>query len=139
MGIYPIEYQHGYNAATGKMDNLNKPMIVCPNQPTLVVVYANWCGYCESSGPMFKELSDDAQGFHVVFLEAINDKLVEALQLTGFPTMLVFRPPKLENPGLFFCKTERTLAAITRYVLSNRITDKHPLSEALIEELSRHS
>ncbi|CDO93501.1 unnamed protein product [Kluyveromyces dobzhanskii CBS 2104] len=74
------------------------------NYTTLVEFYAPWCGYCqEIKGPMksaAKMLSGLVQVAAVNCDESVNKQLCAQNRVSGFPTLMVFRPPKidLDNP-----------------------------------------
>ncbi|CCH60609.1 hypothetical protein TBLA_0D01010 [Henningerozyma blattae CBS 6284] len=69
------------------------------NYTTLVEFYAPWCGYCQKLKPILEKTAKQLNG--IVQIAAINCDLDMNKQLCGqesiegFPTLKVFRPPKI--------------------------------------------
>lgn len=76
------------------------------NYTSIVEFYAPWCGYCKQIKPVFSKLgkfinSESKYAINVASVncdEAINQKLCSDYKIEGFPTIMVFRPPKYQ-PG----------------------------------------
>ncbi|QEU60424.1 Mpd1 [Kluyveromyces lactis] len=74
------------------------------NYTTLVMFYAPWCGYCQELKSSMKSagkiLSGMVQVAGVNCDESVNKQLCAQNRVSGFPTLMVFRPPKinLDNP-----------------------------------------
>jgi thioredoxin 1 len=62
-------------------------------QPVLVDFWAPWCGPCKLVGPIIDSVSDKAAGKAKVFkVNVDNNPLVsQAFNITGIPTVIVFR------------------------------------------------
>jgi thiol-disulfide isomerase/thioredoxin len=59
--------------------------------PTMVFVYADWCGYCKKADPVFAELAKHPDYKHVNMLKLNSTKaaaLAKEKGVTGFPTFL---------------------------------------------------
>lgn len=79
------------------------------NYTSIVKFYAPWCGYCQKLEPAFHKLGKLIQGTskYAINVATVNcDKdynkpLCAQYKVTGFPTILVFRPPKYDasNPS----------------------------------------
>lgn len=79
------------------------------NYTSIVKFYAPWCGYCQKLEPVYHKLGKLIQGTskYAVNVATVNcDKeynkpLCAQYKVTGFPTILVFRPPKYDpsNPS----------------------------------------
>lgn len=75
------------------------------NYTTIVEFYAPWCGYCQQLKSSFSKLGDFVQkdSKYAINVAAVNcDKaynkpLCSEYQVTGFPTLKVFRPPKYNS------------------------------------------
>ncbi|QLL32635.1 hypothetical protein HG536_0D01570 [Torulaspora globosa] len=70
------------------------------NYTTLVEFYAPWCGYCQQLKGIMKKagkvLDGVAQVASVNCDVAKNKKLCGQYKVQGFPTLMVFRPPKVD-------------------------------------------
>lgn len=72
------------------------------NYTSLVVFYAPWCGYCQQLKPVIHEVAKRlhekgqyaAKVVAVNCDEDINKPLCAEHRVEGFPTVMVFRPPK---------------------------------------------
>lgn len=105
------------------------------NYTSIVKFYAPWCGYCKQLEPAFNRLGkyihQDAQyAVNVVAVNCdseANRMLCSKYHVQGFPTVMVFRPPKYV-PGKTVLPTlkhvpetyngERSLKSMTQFVLS---------------------
>lgn len=70
------------------------------NYTTIVEFYAPWCGYCQEMKGHFKSaarmLSGIVQVAAVNCDESVNKQLCAQHRVSGFPTVMVFRPPKFD-------------------------------------------
>ncbi|KAK6201240.1 thioredoxin-like protein [Scheffersomyces amazonensis] len=95
------EYKDDPNIFELTPSNFDK-VIHKTNYTSIVKFYAPWCGYCQQLKPVYKKLGkflhEDSQ--YDVNVAAVNcDKeynkpLCSQYQVQGFPTVMVFRPPK---------------------------------------------
>lgn len=75
------------------------------NYTSIVKFYAPWCGYCKQIEPVYHKLAKliHKEGKYAVNVASVNcDKdqnkeLCARYKISGFPTLLVFRPPKYEK------------------------------------------
>lgn len=75
------------------------------NYTTIVEFYAPWCGYCKQLKTSFEKLGEFVQkdtkyAINVAAVncdKAYNKPLCSEYQVTGFPTLKVFRPPKYSS------------------------------------------
>lgn len=75
------------------------------NYTTIVKFYAPWCGYCKQLKPIFLKLGKFIQsdGKYAVNVAAVNcdiesnKQLCAQYQVSGYPTIMVFRPPKYDD------------------------------------------
>lgn len=102
------------------------------NYTSVVEFYAPWCGYCKQLKPVIHKAAKKLDG--VVQVAAVNCDLEKNKQLCaqhnveGFPTVMVFRPPKLKLNGKTTAKFqyhasekyngERKLAPIVEFAYS---------------------
>ncbi|SCU87633.1 LAFA_0E07910g1_1 [Lachancea sp. 'fantastica'] len=70
------------------------------NYTTLVEFYAPWCGYCQQLTGIMKKAAKNLDGIVQVASvncdEAKNKQLCAQHRVEGFPTLMVFRPPKFD-------------------------------------------
>ena len=72
-------------------------------KPTIVLFYADWCGYCVRFMPIYQALSEkykDSFDFSKVNVEDRKyEKTVRTIGITGFPTVFII-DPKYDNKVL---------------------------------------
>jgi thioredoxin 1 len=89
------EYDKGLKGIKASMYDVKKP--------TLVRFWANWCGYSTQSKPAWDEFekSSSIPGLQIVDLDVGNDpikqNLAKKINVTGFPTILLFKDGKIYN------------------------------------------
>lgn len=104
------------------------------NYTSIVKFYAPWCGYCQKLKPAWKKLGKLVQtdGKYAVNVASVNcDKesnkaLCNKYKVTGFPSLMVFRPPKYDSNSksknyrhtIEPYNGERSLKAMYSYVTS---------------------
>ena len=84
-----------YNSEDMKAENLSK------NPLTLVDFWATWCGPCRMLSPIVEEVA--AETPDVVFAKVDVDQnidLANALQITGVPTLMLFKNGKLVDKSI---------------------------------------
>lgn len=104
------------------------------NHTTVVEFYAPWCGYCQQLKGTMKKVARNLDG--ILQIAAVNCDLAKNKQLCaqhkvqGFPTLMVFRPPKIDvskpvherinlgNHASEVYKGERKLAPIADFAVS---------------------
>ncbi len=100
----------GFAVANGAFDKKAKPsdykvgisydQALESDKPMLALFYVDWCGYCLKFMPKFKVLSMMyLTKYNFVMLnveDPANQKLVEDVALTGFPTVYIM-DPKYDN------------------------------------------
>lgn len=98
------EYHRDKNIYELTPSNFDK-VIQKSNYTSIVKFYAPWCGYCQKLKPIYKKLGEIMQrdGKYAVNVASVNcDKnynkeLCARYKISGFPTLLVFRPPKYDS------------------------------------------
>ena len=59
------------------------------SEPVLLMVYADWCGFCKRASPVMDSLAGARKDVRIVKIESNQAKhLVQANNITGFPTFL---------------------------------------------------
>ena len=63
-------------------------------KPTVVDLYTDWCASCKALSPTLDKLAQKFEGKVDIMKVNITkaDKLTEALEITGVPTILFFHP-----------------------------------------------
>ncbi|SCW01753.1 LAFE_0E06502g1_1 [Lachancea fermentati] len=131
------------------------------NYTTLVEFYAPWCGHCQQLKGIMERVARNLDG--IVQVASVNCDLAKNKQLCaqhriqGFPTLMVFRPPKVDlnkapedairlgNHASEIYKGERKLRAIADFSVSRvknyvrRISKVNTLIDILQKEQSRYS
>ena len=130
------------------------------NYTTLVEFYAPWCGYCKQLQPIIEAAATKLEGLvQVATVNCDSDKnksICSQYSIEGFPTLMVFRPPKIdfskpESKRIKFSHHanelypgERKLVPIVEFALSRiknyvkRINSSKKL-ESILSESSTHS
>lgn len=109
------------------------------NYTSLVEFYAPWCGYCKQLKPVMhragKKLNKIAQVVTVNCDQEANKRLCSEHGVEGFPTLMVFRPPKVYRKGQKNAQEkyqgQRTLKPIVDFVKSrvkNTVKKLHSIS-----------
>lgn len=127
----PDEFKNDPNVFELTASNFDK-VVHRSNYSSIVMFYAPWCGYCQKLKPTFSKLGkflhkDSQYSVNVAAVncdKASNRDLCAAHQVKGFPTLLVFRPPKhtdgkkaksLRQASEVY-NGERTVRAMTSFV-----------------------
>lgn len=112
--------------------NFNK-VVYKSNYTTIVKFYAPWCGYCKKLQPIYKSLGrflhqDGKYAVNVASVncdEENNKPLCQEHRVQGYPTVMVFRPPKFQRGSVQTSRHvpevyngERTLKPMVNFVTS---------------------
>ncbi|CAH2353935.1 protein disulfide-isomerase Mpd1p [[Candida] railenensis] len=96
-----VQDQYVYELTPSNFDKV----VLKTNYTSIVKFYAPWCGYCKQLQPTFSKLGKFIHGegkyaTNVVAVNCdreVNKPLCAKYQVSGFPTVMVFRPPKYED------------------------------------------
>jgi len=101
--LFPSVQARGFyqNSDVFELDTSNFDEVVLnSNQTTVVEFYAPWCGHCQSLKKDYskaaKHLKDIAQVGAVNCDYSKNKHLCSKYKIEGYPTILGFRPPKID-------------------------------------------
>lgn len=87
------------NAPVLELSPSNFDSVVLTNDTSIVEFYAPWCGHCRNLQPEYVKAARHLQDIAVVAAvncdEAKNKPLCSRYRVEGFPTLVVFRPPKV--------------------------------------------
>lgn len=82
-----------------ELDATNFDSVVLTNDTSIVEFYAPWCGHCRNLQPEYVKTGKHLQDIAVVGAvdcdKAKNKPLCSKYRVEGFPTLVVFRPPKV--------------------------------------------
>lgn len=96
-------YKNNENIFELHSGNFDK-VVRSTNYTTIVEFYAPWCGYCKQLKPVYEKLgrfmaADSKLAVNVASVNCdrnVNKQLCAQEQVTGFPTIKIFRPPKVD-------------------------------------------
>ena len=103
LGLCAVLAQNFYDASPHIIELTPKSfdkVVHRTNYTTVVEFYAPWCGYCKLLKNIMKKAAKNLDG--IVQVASVNCDLAKNKQLCaqyrveGFPTLMVFRPPKVD-------------------------------------------
>lgn len=56
------------------------------NNPSIVLIYANWCGYCHHFMPIWEQLEKNLNNINIYKIESSNE-FAKKIKISGFPTI----------------------------------------------------
>lgn len=72
--------------------------VINADKPTVVDVWAPWCGPCKMLTPVIEQLSEEMDNVKFVKLNADeNQELVAALGVRNLPTLVLFKDGEVET------------------------------------------
>ena len=79
------------------LTNEQKQQVITSNAVCVIDVYANWCGPCKSSAPIFNKLADlySSPGKCVLVKQNIENNLANDIQIFGVPMFLFYKEGQL--------------------------------------------
>ncbi|OGN62982.1 MAG: thioredoxin [Chlamydiae bacterium RIFCSPHIGHO2_12_FULL_49_11] len=87
----------------------------------VVEVYAPWCGPCKMLAPIMEAIAVQFDG-KCTFVKLngdVNDKLIEAWHIRGYPTLLFFKNGKEVGREVGFTRKEKLVEVIGKYFLTD--------------------
>lgn len=107
---------------TSEKDNMPKGMsmkefhkLIDSDKLVLVDFYATWCTPCKQMDPFLKEIADEQQDKLTLIKLNADDhtKLTEALNISGLPTILLYKDKKLKWSYVGFMDKQELLKKIS--------------------------
>ncbi|KAI5969021.1 hypothetical protein CANMA_001948 [Candida margitis] len=153
------EYTNDPNIYELTASNFDK-VIHGSNYTSIVKFYAPWCGYCQQLKPVWRKLGkaigkDSKLSVNVAAVNCdkdYNKPLCARHQISGFPTVMVFRPPKYDQTKANSGKKsrhaseayngQRTVKAMSQFLgsrLKNYVKKVHNLDNDLVKWISEES
>ena len=80
----------------------------------LLVVGAEWCGYCQQFKPELKKMESQLKGVRVYWVDGDSDGRVADWKVDGFPTVLY----RASQGGLYKYNGQRSADGIKRFIES---------------------
>ncbi|RLV91701.1 Protein disulfide-isomerase MPD1 [Spathaspora sp. JA1] len=127
------EYHYDPNIFELTPETFNK-VVHKSNYTTIVKFYAPWCGHCRNLKPIYQKLGklvhqDAKYAINVATVncdQEYNKPLCSRYQIQGFPTVMVFRPPKyvpgesnqVQNHASELYQGERSVKAMASFLTS---------------------
>ena len=65
------------------------------NGPSMIVIYADWCGHCQRAEPELTKLANKVDGKATVY--AIESDEYEGDDVNGYPTIKIVKNGKIED------------------------------------------
>ena len=66
--------------------------VITSNDTVVVDYWADWCGPCKSSGPVFEKVSKDFPGAVFAKVDTQNEQEIASFfQIRSIPTLMIFR------------------------------------------------
>jgi len=98
--------------ATFEAEALRSPI------PTIVDFWAEWCIPCKRVAPILEEIATEYQGkIKIVKLDVdVNPRTPGTYNITGIPTLLVFKGGKLVETLVGFMPKDKVLAKVLPHV-----------------------
>ena len=73
----------------------DKETLIRHNKVVVIDIYADWCGPCKTSAPLFAELYEKYKDYCVLVKENVDLKLSPTIQV--IPTFQIFHEGKLDS------------------------------------------
>ena len=92
--------------------------VIKSDKVTVVEFFADWCGPCRKLSPVIEEIEQELSG-KVKFTKINTDEnipLAQNYQISGIPTLLVFKNGKLEERMVGMMKKSAIITNIEKYL-----------------------
>lgn len=115
----PVATSNGAATApkTSGMNMADYTKLLEGDKLVLVDFFATWCGPCKKMAPFLKEMSHEEEAYlKVVKVDADeNEALSTEMQITGLPTLLLYKNGKLVWQHLGYIGKEELLEKISKF------------------------
>ena len=109
-----------------------------PTKDVLVKFYASWCKHCKELAPEYERAAEYLESVpSVTFaqIEAAENDVPEALQIAGYPTLILF-PATPDSEPVYFDGASRSAEDIAMFVHENAAV-KFEIPEVLSEAIDK--
>jgi thioredoxin 1 len=105
--------------ATIDMTDENYQQLISESKTIVVDAWAEWCGPCRRSSPVFVELSDKLGSDELTFAKLDtqhNQEAANSFRILSLPTFLVFKDGELKNrwTGADISRLRKEITALTK-------------------------
>ena len=80
--------------------------------PALIMVYAEWCGFCQEFKPVLKQMEPNLVGVRVYTVNGDDDPRAQEWGVDGYPSLFY----RARKGGMYKYEGNRTLQGVIRFI-----------------------
>ena len=87
------------------------------NKPSLILFYANWCGYCKEFMPIWDKFKNkiNTKEYNIVEIESANSFTQKINKLNGYPTLFY-----IYGDNIIEYKDDRNVKSLVKFLKENK-------------------